>query len=84
MLCVRFTALEPLHFTITSLVSIQTPPKASVLTTAFLTLFLNVFSLQGKDASMPAGKLFQSFVVLFTKEYLPTSGPYLLLLTFHI
>jgi hypothetical protein len=38
-----------------------------------LTLFLNVFSLQGKDASKLAGSWFQLLIFLFTKEYLPTS-----------
>jgi hypothetical protein len=46
---------------INSFVSSQTPPKAPLLVTASLILFLRVFNLQGKDASMPAGKLFQSF-----------------------
>jgi len=32
-----------------------------------------VFSLQGKDASKPAGNWFQVLMVLFTKAYLPTS-----------
>ena len=39
----------------------------------FLTLFLNVFSFQGKDASKLAGNWFQLLMVLFMKEYLPTS-----------
>ena len=32
-----------------------------------------MFSLQGKDASKLAGNWFQLLIVLFTKEYLPTS-----------
>ena len=32
-----------------------------------------MYSLQGKDASRPAGNWFQLFMVLFPKEYLPTS-----------
>jgi len=32
-----------------------------------------VLSLQGKDASNLAGNWFQLLMVLFTKEYLPTS-----------
>ena len=32
-----------------------------------------MFSLQGKDTSKPAGIWFQLLMVLFTKEYLPTS-----------
>jgi len=39
----------------------------------FLTLFLIVFTLQGKDARKLAGNWFQLLMVLFTKEYLPTS-----------
>jgi hypothetical protein len=38
-----------------------------------LTLFLNVFSLQGKDASKLAGNWFQHVMVIFTKESIPTS-----------
>jgi hypothetical protein len=41
--------------------------------TDFLTLFLNVFKLQGKDASRSADNWFQFIIVLFTKEYLPMS-----------
>jgi hypothetical protein len=39
----------------------------------FFTLFLKVLNLQGKVASALAGNWFQLFMVLFTKEYLPTS-----------
>jgi hypothetical protein len=39
-----------------------------------------MFSLQGKDASKPAGNWFQLLIVLFTKEYLPTSVVYFLVL----
>jgi hypothetical protein len=44
-----------------------------LLVTTFLTFFINVFILQGKDASKPAGNWFQLLMVLFTEEYLPTS-----------
>jgi hypothetical protein len=44
-----------------------------LLVTTFLIIFLKVFSLQGKDASKPAGNWFQLLMVLFTKEYLSTS-----------
>jgi len=44
-----------------------------LLVTTFLTLFLNVFSLQGKDTSKLAGNWFHLLMALFTKEYLPTS-----------
>ena len=37
--------------------------------TTFLTLFLKVLNLQGKDASRLAGNWFQLVMVLFTKEY---------------
>jgi len=43
-----------------------------MLVTTFLTLFLNVFSLQEKDASKPGGNWFWLLMVLFAKEYLPT------------
>jgi hypothetical protein len=39
----------------------------------FLTLFLKVLNLKGKVASTLGGNWFQLFMVLFTKEYLPTS-----------
>jgi hypothetical protein len=39
----------------------------------FLTPFLKVLNLQGKVASTLGGNWFQLFMVLFTKEYLPTS-----------
>jgi hypothetical protein len=41
-----------------------------------LTLFLEVFKLQGKDASKSAGNLFQFMTVLFTKEYLSSRRKY--------
>jgi hypothetical protein len=43
------------------------------LTFNFLTLFLKICGLQGKVISASAGRLFQSFMVLFTKEYFPIS-----------
>jgi hypothetical protein len=42
--------------------------------TTFLTLFLKVFNLQGKEASKSAGNWFQFMMVLFTNEYLPVSA----------
>jgi hypothetical protein len=39
-----------------------------LLVITFLTLFLKVLNLQGKDASTPGGNWFQLFMVLFTKE----------------
>jgi hypothetical protein len=49
------------------------PTLIPLLVTNFLTLHLNVFSLQGKEAIKPAGNWFQLLMVLFTKGYLPTS-----------
>jgi hypothetical protein len=43
--------------------------------TTFLTPFLKVFNLQGKDASKSAGNWFQFIMVLFTNEYLPICSP---------
>ena len=43
------------------------------LTITFLTLFLKICDLQGRVTSASAGSWFQSFVVLFTKEYFPLS-----------
>ena len=51
-----------------------------LLVTTFLALFLKVLSLQGKDASRLAGNWFQFVMVLFTKEYLPTSVLFFLVL----
>jgi hypothetical protein len=48
-----------------------------LLVTTFLTLFLNLFSSQGKEASKPAGNWFTLLMDLFTKEHLPTSEEYL-------
>jgi len=53
-----------------------------LLVTTFLTLFLNAFSLQGKDASKLAGDWFQVLLVLFMKDYLPTSVLCFLVLIF--
>ena len=46
------------------------PTSILLLVTTYLTLFLNVFSLQEKDVSKPAGNWFQVLMALFTKEYL--------------
>ena len=54
----------PHHFTY--LRSILT--SVSLLVTTFLTHFLNVFSLQAKDASKPAGDWFQLLMVRGTQE----------------
>jgi len=58
---------------ITSLIYTQFPIQFPLFVTTFLALFLNVFSLQGKDASKPAGNWFQLLTVLFMKEYLSTT-----------
>ena len=49
------------------------PTSIPLLVTTFLTLFLKVFILQGKDASKLAGNWFELLMVQFAKEYLPTS-----------
>jgi len=43
-----------------------------------------VFNLQGKDAGKLAGNWFQLLMVLFTKEYLPTSVLCFLVLIFRL
>ena len=43
------------------------PTWIPLLATTFLTLFLNVFSLQGRDASKLAVNWFQLLMVLFTR-----------------
>ena len=60
------------------------PTLIPLLVTTFLNLFLNVFSLQRKDASEPAGNCFQHLMVLFTMEYLPTSVLCFLVLIFRL
>jgi hypothetical protein len=50
----------------------------------FLTLFLKVLNLQGKVASTLGGNWFMLFMVLFTKEYLPTSVHCFLILIFRL
>jgi len=69
---------------ITSLINTQTPTWIPLLVTTFLTLFLNVFSLQGKDASKLAGNWFQRLMVLFTKEDLPIHVLCFLVLIFRL
>jgi hypothetical protein len=53
------------------------PHLIHLLVTTFLTLFLKVFNLQGKDASKSAGNWFKVMMVLFKNEYLPASGIFL-------
>ena len=69
---------------ITSLIYTQSPFWIPLLVTTFLILFLNVFSLQGKDASKLAGNWFQLLVVLFMKGNLPTSVLCFLVLIFRL
>jgi hypothetical protein len=45
------------------------PRLIHLFVTTFLTLFVKVFNLQGKDASKSAGNWFQFVMVLFTNEY---------------
>jgi len=66
----------------TSLIYTQSPLEFPLLVTTFLTLFLNVFSLQEIDAVKPAGNWFQLLMALFTKKYLPTSVLCFLVLIF--
>jgi hypothetical protein len=44
----------------------------------FLTLFLKVLGLKGKFPTASIGSLFQSWIVLFAKEYFPISILFLL------
>ena len=79
--------VSSLHITtlhITSLIYTQSPLEFPLAVTTSLSLFLNVFSLQGKDASKPAGNLFQILMVLFTEKYLPTSVLCFLVLIFQL
>ena len=47
----------------------STPTPIPLLVITFLTLVLNVFILQRKDASKPAANWFQLLMVICTKEY---------------
>jgi len=60
------------------------PTSIPLLVTTFLTLFLNVFILIGTEASKTAGNWFQLLKVLLSKEYLPTSVLYFLVLIFRL
>jgi hypothetical protein len=60
------------------------PTWIRLLVTTFLTVSLNVFSLQGKDASKLTGNWFHLLMVLFTKEYLPASVLCFLVLIFRL
>ena len=74
--------ITSLHFTslhFTSLIYTQSP-----LVTTFLTFFLNVFIFQRKEDSKTAGNWFQLSMVVFTKEYLPTSVHCFLFLIFRL
>ena len=64
----HFTSLHFLH---------SIPARIPLLVNKILTPYLKVFSLQGKDASRFAGNWFQVSMVIFKKEYLPTSEGYL-------
>ena len=73
----HFTALHnaspPIfHFTGLFDVSSQRFKTPSLLFTYkyFLNLFLKIYDLREKVASVSAGSLFHSFIVLFTKKYL--------------
>ena len=75
----------PHHYTSHHFTYLHTTPTSNPLpVSTFLILFLNVFSLQGKDASKPAGNSLQFLMVLFMKEYLPTSVLCFLVLIFRL
>jgi hypothetical protein len=58
------------------------PPNLHfALFTTFLTLFLKLLELEERDLKASAGR-FQSWMVLFTKEYFPISVFCFLLLIF--
>jgi hypothetical protein len=65
----------PLHFTsfhLTSLYFDDLPLNFSLFIT-FLNLFLKLLGLQERFPKTSAGSWFQSWMVLFTKEYFPIS-----------
>jgi len=86
--------LWPLHFTSQHYTSLHCtfrwflPHFSSFCFTpfiiAFLTLFLKILGLQGKDPNASAGSWFQFLMVLFTKEYFPISVLCFLSLIFEI
>ena len=80
----HFTSLISRHFTphhytshhFTYLHSTPTPIPLLVTTSTFVTLFLNLFSLQGKDASKPAGNWWSYKQQVMTKCQLPRNRPH--------
>jgi hypothetical protein len=72
----NFTSLHltSLHFTLLyfTLLHFTSLHFTSLLFNS-LTHFLKICGLQGKVTNASAGRLFQSFTVLFTKEYFPIS-----------
>jgi hypothetical protein len=81
----NFTYITSVHYTSHHFTYLPTIPTwIPLLVTTFLTFFLNVFSLQGKDASKHAGNWFQLLKILFMKEYLLTPVICFLVLIFQL
>jgi hypothetical protein len=69
----HFTSITPVHSTSLHFTSLHVFTLNPHLNSLACNYILNpLFSLQGRDASKPAGNWFQLLMVLFTKEYLPT------------
>jgi hypothetical protein len=71
----HFTSLHftSLHFTSLHCILMIPPHIHFALFITFLTLFLKLLDLEERDPKTSAGTWFQSWMVLFTKEYLPMS-----------
>ena len=75
--------IRSLHFTPLHLFT-PNPHSNSPACNYILNPFLNVYSLQQKDANKPTCNWFQLLMVLFTKGYLPTSVLCFLVLIFRL
>jgi hypothetical protein len=71
-----------LHFTSLHCLFDDPPPRIFAGCISFLTRFLKLLGLQGRVPKTCAGSWFQSWMVLFTKEYFPISLFCFLLLIF--
>jgi len=67
----QVSSLHIISLHVTSPIYTQSPFEFPMLVTTFLTRFIKVFILRGKDASKPADNWSKLLMVLFKKEYLP-------------
>jgi hypothetical protein len=74
--------ITSLHFTSLHFTSLRWSPLNFALFITFLILFLKLLGLKERVPKTSACSWFQSWIVLFTKEYFPMSVLFLLLLIF--